>query len=161
MNCCDAMRRLSDAWRTAKPDSQVALVDLPVMSNEGAISFFAGALEKLSETLSAWSGHSFNQADISASIAKFDEMADLLGELTVRAHNGSLQGGSARLQELFNRAATEPIDRSCENAQEARGRAGIANSRGQWSSRVPFRQRAPGSGGFCVLSIVRSSHSGR
>ena len=111
MNCCDAMRRLSDAWRTAKPDSQVALVDLPVMSNEGAISFFAGALEKLSETLSAWSGHSFNQADISASIAKFDEMADLLGELTVRAHNGSLQGGSARLQELFNRAATEPIDR--------------------------------------------------
>jgi benzoyl-CoA reductase/2-hydroxyglutaryl-CoA dehydratase subunit BcrC/BadD/HgdB len=112
MNCCDAMRRLSDAWRAAKPDIRVTLVDLPVMSSEGAISFFAGALEKLSVTLSAWSGRSFNQADISESIAKFDEMADLLGQLTVRAHNGSLQGGSARLQELFNRAATAPVDQS-------------------------------------------------
>jgi benzoyl-CoA reductase/2-hydroxyglutaryl-CoA dehydratase subunit BcrC/BadD/HgdB len=112
MNCCDAMRRLSDAWRAARPDIQVTLVDLPVSSNEGAISFFAGALEKLSETLSTWSGRSFSKADISASIAKYDEMADLLGQLTVRAHNGSLQGGSARLQELFNRAATEPINQS-------------------------------------------------
>jgi benzoyl-CoA reductase subunit C len=112
MNCCDAMRRLSDAWRVAKPDSRVALVDLPVMSSEGAISFFAGSLEKLSGTLSTWGGHSINKADISASIAKFDEMSDLLGQLTVRAHNGSLQGGSARLQELFNRAATEPIYQS-------------------------------------------------
>ncbi len=112
MNCCDAMRRLSDAWRTARPDHEVALVDLPVSSNESAISFFAGALEKLSETLSQWSGHSFSQADISASIAKFDEMADLLRELTIRAHNGTLQGGSTRLQELYNKAATEPIDQS-------------------------------------------------
>ena len=112
MNCCDAMRRLSDAWRSARPDSRVALVDLPVMSSESAISFFAGALTKLSETLSTWSGRSFNQADISASIAKYDEMSDLLGQLTARAHNGSLQGGSARLQELFNRAATAPINQS-------------------------------------------------
>ncbi len=112
MNCCDAMRRLSDAWRTARPDIQVALVDLPVLSKESAISFFAGALAKLSETLSTWSGRSFNQSNIAVSIAKYDEMSDLLGQLTVRAHNGLLQGGSARLQELFNRAATEPVDQS-------------------------------------------------
>jgi benzoyl-CoA reductase/2-hydroxyglutaryl-CoA dehydratase subunit BcrC/BadD/HgdB len=112
MNCCDAMRRLSDAWRSARPDIQMVLVDLPVMSSESAISFFAGALTKLSETLSSWSGRSFSQADISASIAKYDEMADLLGQLTARVHNGTLQGGSARLQELYNKAATEPIDQS-------------------------------------------------
>jgi len=110
MNCCDAMRRLSDAWRATKPDHRVALVDLPVLTGESAVAFFAGQLKKLSETFSEWKGQSFNQADVSASIAKFDEIAGLLDELSNRAHNGTLEGESFRLQGLFNRAATEPID---------------------------------------------------
>ncbi len=114
MNCCDAMRRLSDAWRVARPDHRVALVHLPVSNDESAISFFAGALKRLSETLSTWTGQSFNEANISESIAKFDQMADLLRDLSNRAHNGTLEGGSSRLQDLFNRAATAPIDRSVE-----------------------------------------------
>jgi benzoyl-CoA reductase/2-hydroxyglutaryl-CoA dehydratase subunit BcrC/BadD/HgdB len=108
------MRRLSDAWRSAKPDHKVALVDLPVLTEEGAVLFFAGQLKRLSETLSEWKGQSFNEADVSASVAKFDEMAELLDRLSNRAHKGTLEGGSPRLQDLFNRAATEPVDLTVE-----------------------------------------------
>jgi benzoyl-CoA reductase/2-hydroxyglutaryl-CoA dehydratase subunit BcrC/BadD/HgdB len=114
MNCCDSMRRLSDAWRAARPDHGVALIDLPVSSEESAVSFFAGQLTRLSEILSGWSGQSFNQADVSASVDTFNEMAELLDNVSQRAHEGTLEGGSFRLQDLFNRAATEPVDRTLE-----------------------------------------------
>jgi benzoyl-CoA reductase/2-hydroxyglutaryl-CoA dehydratase subunit BcrC/BadD/HgdB len=114
MNCCDAMRRLSDAWRTARPSHEVALVDLPVSNEESAVSFFAGELTRLAAKLSSWSGRSFKEADVSASLDKFNEMTELLETASLRARRGALGGGSARLQELFNQAATEPIDRTVE-----------------------------------------------
>jgi benzoyl-CoA reductase/2-hydroxyglutaryl-CoA dehydratase subunit BcrC/BadD/HgdB len=114
MNCCDAMRRLSDAWREARPDHRVTLVNLPVLTEESAVSFFTGELTRLAETLSEWGGRAVNQADVSASVDKFNEMAKLLDEVSRRARGGTLQGGSSRLQDLFNRAATEPIDRTVE-----------------------------------------------
>ena len=90
MNCCDAMRRLSDAWRAVRPDHQVTLVDLPVQTGETSATFFAGQIERLSQTLSEWSGQPFSHTDASASIAKFDEMAELLEALSNRAHTGRL-----------------------------------------------------------------------
>lgn len=109
MNCCDAMRRLSDAWRTVRPDHRVALLDLPVSSSDRAVSFFAGELARLAQTLEGWSGRSFGPQEISAGITAMDEMSELLERLTERAHEGTLKGGSSRLQDLFNRAATEPL----------------------------------------------------
>ncbi len=94
----------------ARPDHRVALVDLPVSNEESAVSFFAGQLTRLSETLSGWSGQSFNQADVSASVYKFNEMAELLDKVSQRVRGGTLEGGSFRLQDLFNRAAIEPVD---------------------------------------------------
>jgi benzoyl-CoA reductase/2-hydroxyglutaryl-CoA dehydratase subunit BcrC/BadD/HgdB len=41
-------------------------------------------------------------------------MADLLEKVSQRAREGTLEGGSFRLQDLFNRAATEPVDRTLE-----------------------------------------------
>jgi benzoyl-CoA reductase/2-hydroxyglutaryl-CoA dehydratase subunit BcrC/BadD/HgdB len=114
MNCCDAMRRLSDAWQAARPDDRVVLVNLPSLTGDGAISFFADELARLADALSDWSARSFSRDDISASIAELDEMAELLGELSDRAHNGTLEGGMSRLQGLFNRAATESVDRTVE-----------------------------------------------
>ena len=114
MNCCDSMRRLSDAWRAARPDHGVVLVDLPVSNEESAVLFFAGQLTRLSETLSGWSGQSFSDADVSESIDRFNEMAVLLEEVSQRARGGTLDGGSFRLQDLFNRAATEPVDQTVE-----------------------------------------------
>jgi benzoyl-CoA reductase subunit C len=114
MNCCDAMRRLSDAWRTVRPEHRVVLVDLPVSNQESAVSFFAGELTRLSTTLSDWGGRSFSQTDVSASVDKFNEMAGLLDKLSRRAREGALAGGTARLQDLFNQAATSPVDTTLE-----------------------------------------------
>src|SRR5208283_3765723 len=114
MNCCDAMRRLSDAWRAVRPEDRVAFVDLPVSPEGRAVSFFAGELSKLSQTLQGWSGQPLSPADVSASIHAIDEMTELLEKVSKRAHEGTLKGGSPRLQDLLNLAATEPIDRTVE-----------------------------------------------
>ncbi|MBI4964554.1 MAG: 2-hydroxyacyl-CoA dehydratase [Desulfomonile tiedjei] len=114
MNCCDAMRRLSDAWRVARPEHRVELVDLPVAAEESAVSFFAGELIRLSGTLAEWSGKSFNQTDVSASVDKFNEIAILLENIGKRARERTLDGGGPRLQDLFNGAATEPVDRTVD-----------------------------------------------
>jgi benzoyl-CoA reductase/2-hydroxyglutaryl-CoA dehydratase subunit BcrC/BadD/HgdB len=114
MNCCDAMRRLSDAWRVARPDHNVALVNLPVSSEESAVSFFAGELTRFSETISGWSGQPFDLAEVSASVDKFNEMAELLETASQRTREGTLEGGTARLQAVFNQAATEPADKALD-----------------------------------------------
>lgn len=114
MNCCDAMRRLSDAWRAVNPSHRVMLVDLPVSTSSSSIAFFASELTRLSATLSQWSGRSIDLSDVSASTDAFDEIADLLEQVSKRARNGTLEGGSSRLQNIFNRAATEPVDETVE-----------------------------------------------
>jgi len=127
MNCCDAMRRLSDAWRSVRPEHKVVLVELPVFTGPGAVSFLAGELTRLSQELGAWSGRSVSQDDIAASIRIMDEMSALLEKLTQRAHDGTLAGGSPRLQGLYNLAATEPLDKAIESlrsvAEEAEPQA--------------------------------------
>jgi benzoyl-CoA reductase/2-hydroxyglutaryl-CoA dehydratase subunit BcrC/BadD/HgdB len=124
MNCCDAMRRLSDAWRAVRPNHHVALVDLPVSPGDRAVSYFAGELTRLSQVLQGWSGQTFGPADVSASIETMDEMAALLEKVSQRAHDGTLEGGSTRVQDLFNRAATEPVDRTMALLKGVVGEAG-------------------------------------
>ncbi|MBI5249305.1 MAG: 2-hydroxyacyl-CoA dehydratase [Desulfomonile tiedjei] len=123
MNCCDAMRRLSDAWRTVRPKQGVVLVDLPVSPTDTSVSFFAGELTRLAQTLQEWSGQSFTSADISSSIDAMNEMAELLKEISKRARKGTLVGGSSRLQGLFNRGATEPLGQTMELLRSAVGAA--------------------------------------
>jgi benzoyl-CoA reductase/2-hydroxyglutaryl-CoA dehydratase subunit BcrC/BadD/HgdB len=123
MNCCDAMRRLSDAWRAARPNHQVALIDLPVSAGPRAVSFLAGELTRLAHMLQGWSGQSFSPADVSASINTMDEMAELLEKVNRRAHDGTLEGGSTRVQDLFNRAATEPVEQTLALLREVVGEA--------------------------------------
>ena len=47
INSCDAMRRLSDAWRHVRPDDSTILLDLPAIADEAALAFFAGELARL------------------------------------------------------------------------------------------------------------------
>ena len=161
MNCCDSMRRLSDAWRAARPDHGVALVDLPVSNEESAVFFFAGQLTRLSETISGWSGQPFNEADVSASIDKFNEMAELLEKVSQRARGGTLDGGSFRLQDLFNRAATEPVDRTVELLKTVVREPELRAHADNGCSDLPFRQCPPRPGSLCAFWIVWSSHSRR
>ncbi len=56
MNCCDAMRRLSDAWMDFVPDQRLALVDLPMTRDHRAVDFLAGECRRLAEILESWGG---------------------------------------------------------------------------------------------------------
>lgn len=112
INSCDAMRRLADAWRRIRPHERITLVDLPVMADELSISFFANELSGLTNILSEWSGRSVSKDAIGESIARYNELASLLEALRGRVSRGALKGGSAQMQDLYNRAATEPIEQT-------------------------------------------------
>lgn len=114
INSCDAMRRLSDAWRKVRPADKAILVDLPTTNNEISASFFAQQLSILSDTLSRWSGHSISDSDIKASIVCYNEISNLLEILKKRVLEGTHEGGSVQLQSVYNRAMTEPVQQTIE-----------------------------------------------
>jgi len=119
MNSCDAMRRLSDAWRHVRPDDNVILLDLPAIADEAAIAFFAGELTRLIESLSEWSGRRITNSDIETSIDLYNKLPDIFARLRERLRQGKLPGGSTRMQTLYNSAMMEPFEKSMLNLQQA------------------------------------------
>jgi benzoyl-CoA reductase/2-hydroxyglutaryl-CoA dehydratase subunit BcrC/BadD/HgdB len=109
MNSCDAMRRLSDAWRAIPGGAPAILIDLPVVVDEPSVQFFAGELKRLAETMESWGGGSLSPERIRRGIDEYNALAALLRDLTVRVDQGTLTDGPARLQTAFNRAATSPL----------------------------------------------------
>jgi benzoyl-CoA reductase/2-hydroxyglutaryl-CoA dehydratase subunit BcrC/BadD/HgdB len=109
MNSCDAMRRLSDAWRTIPGAAPAVLIDLPIAADELSVRFFAGELERLGGILGAWSGRELTSDRIRRGIDEYNALAGLLKTLAERVDNGTLADGPARLQAAFNRAATSPF----------------------------------------------------
>ena len=126
MASCDAMRRLADAWKKARPDDRFVLVDLPVTADEPSIAFLAAELRRLAETLADWSGRPFDADELKRSLARFNELAALAEALRVRLREGTLAGGAARNQELLRLAMTRPLEEALaafrQAAAEAPGR---------------------------------------
>ncbi|MBI4618985.1 MAG: 2-hydroxyacyl-CoA dehydratase [Desulfobacterales bacterium] len=110
MNSCDTMRRLSDAWQKVRPNDNTILVDLPISNDPGSVSFFAEELALLTDTLSQWSGNNITPEGIENSIGCYNELAMHLNELRKRVDSGTLKDGGIRLQTIYNKAATEPIE---------------------------------------------------
>ncbi len=119
INSCDAMRRLSDAWRQVRPADNIILLDLPAIADEAALSFFAGELTRLSETLSEWNGRHITHSDIESSIARYNQLPPLFDRLRERLRQGKLSGGSTRMQTLYNEAMTAPFEESMTRLQQA------------------------------------------
>jgi len=61
LNSCDAMRRLSDAWRKVRPNDRMVFIDLPVSSGDTAVTYFARELSRLADALSEWGGRPVSQ----------------------------------------------------------------------------------------------------
>ncbi|MCP4346091.1 MAG: 2-hydroxyacyl-CoA dehydratase [Desulfobacterales bacterium] len=110
INSCDAMRRLADAWQKVRPDDPVIPLDLPATPDEYSVSYFAGEIKALADTLSGISGHPVDQEQIRKSITRYNELSAMLANLKNRVNSGVLTGGSPRMQEFYNRASTEPAD---------------------------------------------------
>lgn len=119
VHSCDAMRRLADAWRSARPGDRVAQIDLPVTVQAGGIDYLAGQLSRLGLELAAWSGHRINEEDVLAGAQRHAELARGLQELGERAAKGDLAGGRGALQALRNRSVTEPVETVLAAVQRA------------------------------------------
>lgn len=110
INSCDAMRRLADAWKRARPGDRVVLVDLPVTSDKVAVSYFSRELSRLAETLFRWNRRPVAEQAVAESIKRYRRLATGFEGLRAHLRTGTTSGGAARLQSLYNSAVTRPID---------------------------------------------------
>lgn len=117
MNSCDAMRRLADAWRAARPGDNVLLVDLPVTTDEAALKFFATQLEALADMLKQWGGNDFSAADLEASLARFNTLSAALSDLGTALNSGRQTGSRADLQVLYNACTQRSLNESIQNCR--------------------------------------------
>lgn len=108
MNSCDSMRRLYDAWKAVKPEMKSVLIDLPAVATPASIGFFRDELERLSLTLEQWGGTITDDAALSGSIGLYNRLSSLFTALREKAGRSELKGGSAALQEAYNRASVSP-----------------------------------------------------
>ena len=112
MSSCDAMRRLADAWALTRPQDELAVVELPVSVDESALEFFTGELRDLRERFEEWTGAPVTDDAILASGSAYDRLTSSLAQLEERARRGTLHGGWSMVQEMRNRAVTEPLEQS-------------------------------------------------
>jgi benzoyl-CoA reductase subunit C len=117
MNSCDTMRRLADAWRKVRPTDRVILVDLPVLCDNASAFFFAKELGRLRDTLSEWTGLTVEPEAIERSMQRYEDLSDLLTTMGNRLMAGTLNGSAREAQDLYNRAATEPIEETIERVR--------------------------------------------
>jgi benzoyl-CoA reductase/2-hydroxyglutaryl-CoA dehydratase subunit BcrC/BadD/HgdB len=114
MNSCDAMRRLADAWKAARPTDRVVLLDLPTTCDDGSVAYFRDQLAQFGEQLSQWSGRKVTEDEIARSLGRYNQLIDRLKQLDQRAARGTLPGGRQMLQHVFNHAVTRPVAETLE-----------------------------------------------
>ena len=138
MSSCDAMLRLGDAWRRARPADDIVQLDLPATADETAVAFFAGELRRLATVLSRWSGRPVTPSAIADSIERFNAVASRFMVLARRLAGDGANGTAAGLQELYNQAAMRPLKETLAMLKEA--------------ERVPQRE-SPDSMGVPILAF--------
>jgi len=136
MNSCDAMRRLHDGWGAARPRDRRILLDLPMEAGEAAVDYFASELKRLGRTLGEWGGAALGESAVAASAECYGKLYGLLEEASRLAARGKLDGGSAKLQELFNLSVTRPPQEASSVLEQAISEAPSAS--GGLDGRVPI-----------------------
>ncbi len=134
MNSCDAMRRLADAWRVARPNDRVILVDLPVANNDVGAAYLAKELSRLADRLSEWAGRPVTPDAVVRSARLYREFGERLARLGERAGRGALPGGRRMFQEILNRSVTVPVE---DTLAELKALEGMPDHGEQPPSRVP------------------------
>ena len=106
---CDAMRRLADGWQRVRPEDRVFCLDLPATTEKGSVEFYGHEIAGLADALAQWSGRAVALEAIEESVRRYTQLAGGIERVAERLRSGTLRGGSARLQALYNRAVTEPV----------------------------------------------------
>ncbi len=110
MNSCESMRRLIDGWRLVRPADRTIMVDIPSMSDDTAVGFFAGGLERLWRTLLEWSGRDMPLEAIGRSVKAYNELALKLAALDRAIGRTGPTGGRRLLQKTLNLSVTRPME---------------------------------------------------
>ena len=110
VNSCDAMRRLANAWEGLTGGEEVFLLDLPVVDNPRAVTYFAGQLGTLRTWLEERGDAPLTDDSVVAGIELYDTLHDTLAQLGARAAAGTLPGGRRTYQEWTNRASAGRAD---------------------------------------------------
>ncbi|VEN75124.1 conserved hypothetical protein [Candidatus Desulfarcum epimagneticum] len=118
MNSCDAMRRLADAWRHARPDDRLILLDMPATADPLAVTFFAGEIKRLSAELSQWSGAPVSDDQIMDAVGRFNHLSRLIDKAARKLRAGEIKGGAGKLQEIVNLAFSAPMDHSVNEIEK-------------------------------------------
>ncbi len=84
VNSCDAMRRLADAWKAARPGDKVVVVDLPSTKNNAATGFLATEYKRFFSWLCELSGKTCTNDDVKKSIETYNTLAALADKLRQR-----------------------------------------------------------------------------
>lgn len=134
MNSCDAMRRLADAWRAARPDDRITLVDLPPECSDASVAYLRGELSRCLDTLSQWAGGDVTEHAVAASIERYNELAAGLARLVDLAGRGKLPGGRRALQDVSNRSVTGAVGETLALIERLEGDSESSRPDG---SRVP------------------------
>lgn len=110
MNSCDTMRRLFDAWRIVRPKDRAILIDLPPTRAESSVDYFRSELLRFAEILEDWSNCELTADKIENSIKRYQKLSSAIFRLNESLRRGTLKGGSERMQEIYNKSVTLPID---------------------------------------------------
>ena len=112
LNSCDSMRRLANAWVELDAPETVHLLDLPTITDDRAVAYFATRLERLRQVLGEWSGSTPTDDDIRASVALYNGLSGALSQLAGRVAGGEMS--RVDYQRWLNRSVEEPPEETLE-----------------------------------------------
>lgn len=116
INSCDSMRRLSDAWREARPNDKTILLDLPSDINPLNIDFLAKEYERLSKALFEWNNENFSLDKIKAKIDTWNSLSNNVKKIEQKMAQNYFPGYASELQKVINTAATDSTDNALQLA---------------------------------------------
>ncbi len=133
INSCDSMRRLSDAWKVARPDERIIFLDLPSSTEKSAIAFLANEYERLFTELCRWNRVDVSHDKLKERIQRWNTLAKSLRDIEVCMGNKFYPGLSVRYQETVNLASVNGVDAALktagtihpENMEAVKGRAPV------------------------------------
>ncbi len=124
VNSCDAMRRATDAWQTARPEDPVFLLDLPVTADGAATAFFAHELRRLAGWLGRIGTVGDPESVLDASIERYNRLCLALDRQRDHLRRNRAAGTMTALQAVYNQASTRGLDRSLDMLASAPPDAG-------------------------------------
>lgn len=131
MNSCDSMRRLHDAFRTARREIKAILIDLPPTKNESAVAFFREECARFAKALESWGGARIDDKAVTEAVTLHNRLCALFDEMRRGMRKGALPGGAAALQRAYNMASRmHPAEAIDELSKIPNKSGGEANTRG-------------------------------